>query len=102
MISRNVVPLGSSYTPGLTTWPLTQNKRLPPFFSLPNFAYHSAPLLMMGGTQAMVSTLLITVGQPNNPITAGNGGLRRGKPFLPSRDSKSAVSSPQIYAPAPG
>src|SRR5580693_6090128 len=101
MISRKVVPLGSSYTPGLLTCPLTQKSRFPPFFSHPNFAYHSAPLLMMGGTQAMVSTLLMTVGQPKRPTTAGKGGLRRGNPFLPSRDSSRAVSSPQIYAPAP-
>ena len=49
----------------------------------------------------MVSTLFTTVGAPNNPTTAGKGGLRRGQPFLPSRDSSSAVSSPQMYAPAP-
>ena len=42
---------------------------------------------MMGATQAMVSTLLMTVGHPNSPTTAGNGGLRRGKPFFPSSDS---------------
>ena len=32
---------------------------------------------------------------------AGNGGFSRGMPFLPSSDSSKAVSSPQIYAPAP-
>ena len=32
---------------------------------------------------------------------AGNGGFERGWPRLPSSDSSSAVSSPQMYAPAP-
>lgn len=35
------------------------------------------------------------------PTSAGKGGFRRGLPCLPSMDSMSAVSSPQIYAPAP-
>lgn len=35
------------------------------------------------------------------PTSAGKGGLRRGLPCLPSMDSISAVSSPQMYAPAP-
>ena len=32
---------------------------------------------------------------------AGNGGLLRGQPRLPSSDSSRPVSSPQMYAPAP-
>ena len=43
----------------------------------------------------------IVVGIPNTPETAGNGGLMRGFPRRPSSDSMSAVSSPQMYAPAP-
>ena len=35
------------------------------------------------------------------PATAGKGGLMRGQPRLPSRDSSKPVSSPQMYAPAP-
>ena len=31
----------------------------------------------------------------------GNGGRGRGWPRLPSSESSSAVSSPQMYAPAP-
>lgn len=53
------------------------------------------------GATAIVSTLLTVVGQPKRPISAGNGGFRRGLPCLPSMDSMSAVSSPQMYAPAP-
>ena len=56
---------------------------------------------MMVGIDAKLCVLLIVVGLPNKPKLAGNGGLKRGLPGLPSRDSSSAVSSPQIYAPAP-
>src|SRR6476646_1127488 len=63
--------------------------------------YHAAPRLMMCGTAARVSTLLIVVGIPKTPDTAGNGGLIRGLPRLPSSEFIIAVSSPQMYAPAP-
>ena len=63
--------------------------------------YHAAPLFRMCGTAASVSTLLIVVGWANTPDTAGNGGLMRGLPRLPSSEFISAVSSPQMYAPAP-
>ena len=55
----------------------------------------------MSSTLTSVSTLLTTVGLPKRPSTTGNGGLLRGSPRLPSIDSKIAVSSPQMYAPAP-
>ena len=50
----------------------------------------------MAGTDAMVSTLLTTVGLAYSPATAGNGGLSRGWPRRPSSESSSAVSSPQM------
>ncbi len=50
----------------------------------------------MSGTLTSVSTLLTAVGLPNSPTSTGNGGLLRGSPRLPSIDSKSAVSSPQM------
>ena len=50
---------------------------------------------------AKVSTLLISVGQPHRPLSAGNGGRGRGVPRLPSIEAISAVSSPQTKAPAP-
>ena len=56
----------------------------------------AAPRRMMVGTPAMVSTLLTVVGQPYRPIGAGKGGFMRGMPFLPSRLSSIADSSPQI------
>jgi len=43
----------------------------------------------------------MTVGLPHRPSMAGNGGLARTTPRLPSMLSISAVSSPQMYAPAP-
>ena len=55
----------------------------------------------MSSTLTSVSTLFTTVGLPNRPTSTGNGGLLRGSPRLPSIDSKIAVSSPQMYAPAP-
>ena len=42
-----------------------------------------------------VSTLLTLVGQASKPDTAGKGGLIRGSPLFPSKESKRAVSSPQ-------
>lgn len=53
------------------------------------------------GATAMVSTLFTVVGQPKTPTSAGNGGFSLGLPCFPSIDSMSAVSSPQMYAPAP-
>ena len=58
--------------------------------------YHAAPRWTMGGTAASVSTLLIVVGMPNTPRSAGNGGLMRGLPRFPSIELISAVSSPQM------
>ena len=41
------------------------------------------------------------VGQPNAPYCAGKGGFKRGSQRRPSSELSSAVSSPQMYAPAP-
>src|ERR671937_119739 len=65
------------------------------------FLYHAAPCVMMCGTAASVSTLLIVVGCAKTPEMAGNGGLIRGLPRFPSSEFIIAVSSPQMYAPAP-
>jgi hypothetical protein len=50
----------------------------------------------MWGTAMIVSTLLTMVGLPKAPLTAGNGGLIFGHPFLPSREERRPVSSPQM------
>ena len=69
--------------------------------SKPIFAYSAPEFITIQGTAAIDSTLFTTVGFAHNPEIAGNGGLIRGFPLLPSKDSIKAVSSPQIYAPAP-
>ena len=56
---------------------------------------------MIHGMFEKVSTLLMFVGLPQRPLTAGNGGRVRGMPRLPSMEAISAVSSPQTKAPAP-
>src|SRR5581483_11330227 len=84
--------------------PHTEKSLVPVLFGLSgriHCLYQSAPLLMMCGTAASVSTLLIVVGCANTPDTAGHGGLMRGLPRRPSIEFISAVSSPQMYAPAP-
>ncbi|MNX74592.1 hypothetical protein D3C86_1060370 [compost metagenome] len=63
---------------------------------IPIFAYSAPVLLTIHGTAAIDSTLFTTVGLAQRPETAGNGGLIRGLPLFPSRDSIKAVSSPQI------
>ena len=74
---------------------------VPGAFSVPWLLNQSAPRLTMCGTLQSVSTLLITVGDSYRPSTAGNGGRSRGWPRNPSSEESSAVSSPQMYAPAP-
>ena len=73
-----------------------QNNFEPVLFSLPSPENHLEPRLKMVGDTAIVSTLFTVVGQPYKPTPAGKGGFNRGWPFLPSKDSKRAVSSPQI------
>src|SRR6185369_11440335 len=101
MIWLNVVPIGSSNTPGLLTWPDTHTMRVPPDRPVPSSLNQAPPLSTMNGTFISVSTLLTIVGLPNRPLIAGNGGLSRGWPRKPSSELSSAVSSPQMYAPAP-
>ena len=95
------IPISSSTLQGLLTFPDIQNILVPVFLGLPNDANHLLPLLNIVGTTAIVSTLLIIVGHPYKPMSAGNGGFILGCPLLPSILSNNAVSSPQIYAPAP-
>mmetsp|Transcript_47032 Transcript_47032/g.114592 ORF Transcript_47032/g.114592 Transcript_47032/m.114592 type:complete len:200 (-) Transcript_47032:616-1215(-) len=94
-------PIASSTVHGLLTLPPTLKSFVPLLFSRPMALNHEAPRRMMVGTTATVSTFVTVVGQPQRPTLAGKGGFRRGLPCLPSRDSIIAVSSPQMYAPAP-
>src|SRR6187551_113918 len=101
MNSSTEMVMSISYTPGLLILPQAEMSLVPVDLPIPIFEYASPPSFTIGTTAAIVSTLLTTVGHPQSPATAGNGGLMRGLPLLPSSDSSSAVSSPQIYAPAP-
>src|SRR5271155_1600830 len=96
MRSLKGMPIGNSKLPGFSTCPDTEKIAVPPEFNGPNPENHAAPLRMMVGTDAKLWVLLMVVGLPNRPKFAGNGGLKRGLPGLPSRDSSNAVSSPQI------
>src|SRR5205085_11216184 len=90
--------------PGFWMLPHTEYSLVPVLFGLSgriHCLYQSAPLFRMWGTAASVSTLLIVVGWANTPEMAGNGGLMRGLPRRPSIEFIIAVSSPQMYAPAP-
>src|SRR6478736_2768943 len=100
-ICRNGIPIGTSMRPLLVILPVSAKTFVPLLFSVPKLAYHSAPLLMMGAMLANVSTLLMSVGQPQRPLSAGKGGRGRGVPRLPSTDAINAVSSPHTNAPAP-
>ncbi len=99
--SPRVMPMGTSTRPVFTTLPERAKTLVPLLFSVPIAASHSGPLLKMWRTVAKVSTLLMIVGLPQRPRTAGKGGLGRGCPRLPSMEAISAVSSPQTKAPAP-
>ena len=63
MSSRMVIPNGASYWPGLATWPESEKIPWPVDFSVPMSANQSEPCRTIGGTEAMLSTLLTTVGR---------------------------------------
>ena len=86
---------------GLLTCPEILKIFVPVLLALPKSANHFEPRLKIVGETATVSTFVTVVGHPYKPAPAGNGGFNRGCPFLPSKLSSKAVSSPQIYAPAP-
>src|SRR5699024_1148603 len=111
--------ISSSTVHGYLTWPLMLKSFVPEFRGRPKETNQLPPRRQIAGATTTGSTLATVVGQPKTPISAGKGGLRRGlpgglrmsflefliptqnSPCLPSIDSISAVSSPQIYAPAP-
>lgn len=101
MSSLRGMDISSSTVTGRFTWPLMQNSLVPALFFRPKEENHSGPRRRMVGETETVSTLVTVVGHPYRPTPAGNGGFKRGLPCLPSRDSIRAVSSPQMYAPAP-
>lgn len=81
---------------GLFTWPEMQKSLVPLLLGLPKEENQEAPLLMMVGHTATVSTLVTVVGQLKTPLLAGNGGFNLGFPGFPSKLSIKPVSSPQM------
>ena len=71
MISRSVMPIGTSIRPVFSTRPASAKTLVPLLFSVPMPANQSAPWRMIGAMLAKVSTLLMRVGQPHRPSSAG-------------------------------
>ena len=69
---------------------------VPELLGLPMLENQEAPRFKIVGTTAIDSTLLIVVGELYNPDCAGKGGFNLGNPFLPSRLSINADSSPHM------
>ena len=82
-----VLVFGLGTVPGLLLLPVSVNQ--------------AGPLATIAGTLYQVSTLLMFVGFPWSPHSAGKGGRGRGLPALPSSEAIRAVSSPHTKAPAP-
>ena len=101
MISRSVVPIGTSMRPVLTTQPVSAKALVPGLFSVPIVRNQPLPRRMMTGTHAKVSTLLRIVGLAHRPCSTVRGGLTRGMPRRPSMAAVRALPSPQTNAPAP-
>src|SRR5574342_431020 len=99
--SRSGMTMGTSTRPVLLILPTTEKIIVPLLFSVPRVAYQSAPFSMMIGTDAQLLTLLMLVGLPHSPLSAGYGGRARGSPTRPSMEAISADSSPHTNAPAP-
>ncbi len=93
--------MGTSTRPVFLILPTSENILVPLLPSVPIWEYQPAPFLMIRGTLAQVSTLLMLVGLPHKPLRTGKGGRCLGIPLFPSMEAISAVSSPQTKAPAP-
>ena len=74
----NVVPIGTSTRPTLFTLPPRANTFVPFEVAVHIEEYHSAPFKIILVTFAKVSTLLINVGLPQSPFSAGYGGFTLG------------------------
>lgn len=86
------IDISYSTVQGLLTCPEIQNSFVPLLFGLPNEANHEAPLLIIVGQTATVSTFVTVVGQLKTPLLAGNGGFNLGFPGFPYKLSMRPVS----------
>ncbi len=73
--SFSVIPIGTSTKPVLLILPTRENILVPLLPFVPICENQSAPLSVIIGMLAHVSTLFILVGFPHKPFTAGKGGL---------------------------
>ena len=101
IISRNVIPMGTSTSPVLFTLPTSEKILVPLLPSVPMLANQSAPRLIIRGTLAQVSTLLRLLGLSPIPLTAVRVYFGRGSPTFPSIAFIKALDSPETKAPAP-
>ena len=87
--------MGTSTRPVFTIRPARANTLVPLLLPMPSPAYQSAPLRMIAGTFANVSTLLMSVGQSHSPWTAGYGGrgLRRAAAAFDRRDERGLLAA---------
>ena len=66
----------------MLTWPEMQNNFVPLLFSRPKESNQDAPLRIIVGATATVSTLVTVVGHPYKPHWAGKGGFNLGFPII--------------------
>ena len=101
IISRSVMPIGTSTRPVLFTLPTSEKILVPVLPAVPIELNHSAPLIIIRGTLAHVSTLFRFVGLFHKPLTDVWAYFGLGAPTLPSNEDMRALDSPETKAPAP-
>ena len=94
--SLSGIDISSSTVQGLLTCPEIQKSLVPRLLGLPKEENQLAPLRIMVGQTATVSTLVTVVGQLKTPELAGKGGFSLGLPGLPYSDSMRPVYSPHM------
>jgi len=70
-MSRKVIPMGTSINPLPAIFPAKAKTFVPEDFSIPIALKASPPFFIIQGIFAQVSTLLIFVGLPQRPDSAG-------------------------------
>ncbi len=101
IMSRNVVPMGTSTKPVLFTVPTSEKIFVPLLPSVPIEVNQSAPFSIISGTVAYVSTLFKLLGLSQTPFSEVCIYLGLGSPTFPSIAFINALDSPETKAPAP-
>ncbi len=65
------MPIGTSTKPVFLILPTSEKTLVPVLPAVPTLAYSAAPLLMITGIFAQVSTLFMHVGLPETPFSMG-------------------------------